>query len=425
MSNLDKWCPLPWSHIAVKSNGHLRLCSHSQSGGNKKTVLTQNEKILTIDDLKFDISNCETLKEVRAKFLNNEWPEQCRRCRIESEAGKRSRNQWESTMYDFTKEDARAITAPDGTVSEYRILSLDLRLGNKCNVQCVMCYPGESNQWYKIQEKVTGKRIFSIDDVSYSIDDTKVFDWANQKEYYELVAKHSMFVKKIKFGGGEPFLVKEHVALLEALISNGFANDIELEYSINVTVLPDYIFNLFSNFKIVKLCASVDGTADVNHAIRYPTPWKVVEKNLDILDSTPANITVFTSTTVSILNLENIVDWMLWLKNKNFKKINKDTFAGVVSHPVMNPKYLNIGLLSEDQRNRMFVYLRSKTTDTEILSKLNQWELYANKMPITVDEIIQGRKDLKDFFFKMSSLQNINWKEVFPKCYEMMLEWKE
>lgn len=426
MNNSDKWCPLPWTHIAVKSNGHLRLCSHSQSGGNKKTVLVQDNKILTVDDLAtHDIGNCDTLKEVRSKFLQNEWPDQCRRCRIENDAGKRSRNQWEATMYDFTKDDAKLVTSSDGSVSQFQVLSLDLRLGNKCNVQCVMCYPGESNQWYKIQEQVTGKRVFSIDDVTYSLDDTKIFDWANQREYYELIAKHSSFVKKIKFGGGEPFLVKEHIVLLQSLIDQGLSKDIELEYSINVTVLPQYIFDIFPHFKIVKLCASVDGTETFNQAIRYPTPWKIVEKNLDILDNSPSNIVVFTSTTVSILNLENIVDWMNWLKEKNFKKINKETFAGVVSHPVMNPKYLNIGLLSEDQKSRMFSYLRSKTTDTEILSKLDQWESYANKMPITADEIIQGRKDLKNFFFKMSSLQSIDWKETFPKCYEMILEWKE
>jgi MoaA/NifB/PqqE/SkfB family radical SAM enzyme len=58
-------------------------------------------------------------------------------------------------MYDFTKEDAVSITQSDGALIEQQVLSLDLRLGNKCNLQCVMCYPGESNQWYKIQEQIT------------------------------------------------------------------------------------------------------------------------------------------------------------------------------------------------------------------------------------------------------------------------------
>ena len=416
------WCPIPWSHVAVKSNGYLRLCSHSQSGGNKRTVLENNGTPLRIEDID-SIANCDTLKEVRSKFLNNEWPDQCRRCRIEHESGKRSRNEWESTMYGFTKDDAQKITQSDGSVSEYKILSLDLRLGNKCNLQCVMCYPGESNQWYKIQEYVTGHRVFMIDEIKYDVYDHKDFTWCEQEDYYLLIANQSKYVQKIKFGGGEPFIVKQHIALLNTLIEQGVAKNIELEYSINVTILPQYVFELFPHFKLVKICASIDGTETVNEAIRYPTRWSVVEKNLDILDNTPSNISVFTSTTVSILNLENIVAWMEWLNNKQFKKINKDTFSGVVSHPVMNPKYLNIGLLSEEQQTRMFAYLKQQTTDVEILAKLNQWEVYAKKMPITSEEIIKGRGELKKFFANMGNVQGNNWATIFPKCYEMIQEW--
>jgi MoaA/NifB/PqqE/SkfB family radical SAM enzyme len=416
------WCPIPWSHIAVKSNGQLRLCSHSQSGGNKRTVLEKDGTLLRIEDLD-KVSNCDTLKEVRSKFLKNEWPDQCRRCRVESESGKRSRNEWESTMYEFTEEDARAITQNNGTVSEFKVLSLDLRLGNKCNLQCVMCYPGESNQWGKIQETITGHKVFMIDESTYNDVDHKDFSWCDQEEYYKLISNHSNFVQKIKFGGGEPFLIKKHITLLKMLINEGLAKNIELEYSINVTILPNYIFDLFPNFKLVKICASIDGIDIVNETIRYPTKWEVVEKNLDLLDNTQDNISVFTSTTVSILNLEHIVTWMLWLNKKEFKKINKNTFAGVVSHPVMNPKYLNLGLMTDDQHNRMFTYLKQQTTDKEILTKLNQWEVYSKKMPITHDEILQGRDELRKFFIKMSAIQNKDWKLIFPKCYEMISEW--
>jgi organic radical activating enzyme len=420
-SSNNLWCPLPWSHVAVKSNGYLRVCSHSQSGGNKNTLLEH----LRIDDLKdTDVLNCNTLKDIRKQIINNKWPEQCRRCKIEKESGKRSRNEWEATMYDFTKDDAKRITLEDGTITEHKILSLDLRLGNKCNLQCVMCYPGESNQWYKIQEQITGSKVFLIDDITYDVN-YKDFTWSEQESYYKLLLEHSQYVKKIKFGGGEPFLEKQHITLLEGLITKGLAKDVELEYSINVTVLPNYVFDLFNKFKLVKLCASVDGIGIVDEAIRFPTKWSVVEKNLELLDNLPDNITVFTSTTISILNLEFLVDWMQWLKDKNFKKINKDTFAGMVSHPVMNPKYLNIGLMTEQQHARMFTYLNQITTDTDIKEKLLQWNIYTKSMPLTESEISQGRKELAEFFVKMSAIQNKDWSVIFPKCYKMIQEWND
>ena len=418
------WCPIPWSHIAVKSNGSLRICSHSQSGGNKNTLLEKDGKVLRIDDLKNnDVLNCDTLKDVRKKFMANEWPEQCRRCKLEQESGKRSRNQWEATMYDFTKEDAEKITLEDGTVTEKRVLSMDLRLGNKCNLQCVMCYPGESNQWYKIQEQITGSKVFMIDSEKYTTDDYDHFAWCDQDAYYQLLTEHAQYVEKIKFGGGEPFLVKAHATFLQNLIDQDLAKNIELEYSINVTVAPKIFLDLIPKFKNAKLCCSVDGYGEVNDAIRHPSKWEIVEKNLDLFELAPDNVDVFTSTTVSILNLEHFVTWMKWLDSKQFKKINANTYAGVVSHPVMNPKYLNLRLMNDQQHKRMFDHLKSQTQDQEMLAKLSQWEIYSKKLPMTEQEIIQGRKDLKDFFNKMSKIQDKDWSRLFPMCYEMIQEW--
>ena len=68
------WCPLPWNHLSVNNNGELRLCSHS------KALLKNNDKTLTVNDT--DIHNCDTLKKVRLDFINNKWPEECRRCEI-------------------------------------------------------------------------------------------------------------------------------------------------------------------------------------------------------------------------------------------------------------------------------------------------------------------------------------------------------
>jgi organic radical activating enzyme len=418
------WCPIPWSHIAVKSNGALRICSHSQSGGNKNTLLEKDGQTLRIDNIS-EALNSDTLKEVRLQFLNNEWPEQCRRCKIEQESGKRSRNQWEATMYDFTREDAESITLPDGAVTEQRVLSMDLRLGNKCNLQCIMCYPGESNQWYKIQEQITGSKVFMIDNVTYSTDGHDHFEWCDQEEYYQLLTKNAKYVQKIKFGGGEPWLVKQHLTLLRNLLDQGLAKNIELEYSINMTILPQVFLRTIDQFKFVKLCCSVDGYGEVNEAIRYPTKWSVIEENLNFVDNAPSNVEVFTSTTVSILNIEHFVTWMQWLESKQFKRINTDTFAGVVSHPVMNPKYLNLRLMTDEQNARMFAHLKSQTTDQDMLKKLNQWEIYSKKLPMTEQEIVQGRKDLAEFFKKMTTIQGKDWSRIFPMCYRMIEEWNE
>jgi sulfatase maturation enzyme AslB (radical SAM superfamily) len=265
-----------------------------------------------------------------------------------------------------------------------------------------------------------------IDDVTYDDQGHKHFEWCEEEAYYDLLIKHAQYLKKIKIGGGEPFLVARHFEFINKLIELDVAKDIEIEYSINVTVLPQEILELIHAFKSVKLCCSVDGYGVVNDAIRHPSKWHIIERNLNFIDANaPSHAQVFTSTTVSILNIEHFVTWMQWLEDMDFIKINKDTYAGVVSHPVMNPKYLNLRLMTDEQHTRMFVHLKQQTSNPDMIKKLTQWEMYSKKLPMTEQEIIQGRKDLKEFFIKMSKIQQRDWAEVFPMCYTMITEWNE
>jgi hypothetical protein len=46
----------------------------------------------------------------------------------------------------------------------------------------------------------------------------------------------------------------------------------------------------------------------------------------------------------------------------------------------------------------MFNYLKEQTDNQEILTILNQWDEYSKNLPITNEEIVQGRKDLLKLF---------------------------
>ena len=67
-----------------------------------------------------------------------------------------------------------------------------------------------------------------------------------------------------------------------------------------MTVFPEHLWDLWANFKKVIFCCSIDAYGEANEAIRYPSKWEIVERNLDMLDNTPDNITAFTSTTISV-----------------------------------------------------------------------------------------------------------------------------
>ena len=421
------FCPLPWTHLGVKNNGTLRMCSHSQSAGTGNTVLHHNGKALSIEDLDtVDVMNCETLKQVRKDILDGNWPEQCKRCKVESAAGHRSRDQWETLRHQesFTKEMAIARTLDDGTFVDAEIQDMDLRVGNQCNLRCTMCFPGEATKWYKDYQEIIGDDHFYVDGKKYNlIAKDGDFDWVRAKDKVESLVRASDKLLKIKFGGGEPLMIKHHKDFIQGLIDAGHSKRIELEYSSNITVFPPDLFELWKEFKLIKICASLDAIGEPNEAIRYGTKWEIVENFLKMLDHTEDHIEVFTSTTVSMLSIEHYADTLLWLQNQNFNKINKNAHSVSASHPVYNPKYLNIAILEEYQQERLFNKLRDKVKGyPELEQKIEFYNKYYNLMRVHDADLF--RKQFAERFDRFAKNQDQDWNSLFPEAKQIVDEWK-
>lgn len=422
------WCPLPWTHVGVKNNGTLRMCSHSQSAGTGNTMLIKDNSILSIDALSDvnNVLNCNTLAGVRKDIVNGEWPPQCKRCELDSATGINSRNEWETKRHlgIFDINTAISCTDANGYITDPKLMSLDLRIGNLCNLRCIMCFPGESTRWYKDYKEVVGMNSFIVDDKTYSLDLSKRdFDWTSDKEKIDNIVNSSQHLVKIKFGGGEPLLIKYHHYLLQELIAKGFSQNIELEYSVNLTIFPPALFDLWKQFKIIRICASVDALGEANDAIRYPSKWETIEKNLKMLDETDDNIIVFTSTTVNLLSLEYFSDLLIWIENQKFKKINKTLENPGVSHLVYNPEWLNINLLNNDQQTEIFSNLRNKAKNyPKIIKKINSYNKYC---------VLHADKDktnlqikFAEIFYNMQINQQQDFSNLFPFCNKLAKIWK-
>jgi organic radical activating enzyme len=407
------------------------MCSHSQSGSNGNTILSKDKITLKADSFADinDVLNCDTLKQVRRDIVKGVWPEQCKRCEIDTVTGSNSRNEWETKRHldIFTIEDAISSTTEDGTLIDPKLVSLDLRIGNQCNLRCVMCFPGESTLWYKDYQEITGHDHFIVDDKIYNLKlADSDFDWANDKDKIDSLVNNSRYLTKIKFGGGEPLIIKYHHYLLNRLIEEGYAENIELEYSVNLTIFPPLLFELWKKFKVIRICASVDAYGVANDAVRYPSKWETIEQNLKMLDDSSDNIIVFTSTTISILTLEHYPDLMLWIKNQNYKKINRDTENPGTSHLVYNPAFFNINLLDEYQQNIIFDTVKNKANgDKRILKKLESYDKYCTSSRQVVSESLLNdtRKQLVGVFNRLAINQKQDWINIFPFASTLTKTW--
>lgn len=422
------FCSIPWTHVAIKNNGSLRLCSHSQSAGEGNTLLYKDGKPLSVAELNHETLNSDTQKQVRRDFLLDRWPEQCKRCQMEYESGKNSRNVWETERASqwFTKQDAIDLTWKDGTLGKPVIRDLDMRIGNFCNLRCAMCFPGESSLWYKEYEEIFGKQTFDVDAQRYTLDEPGNFDWFDNEDYVNNLLDHCRYLNKIKFGGGEPIIIKRHRQFLQGLIDRGYAKNIELEYSINVTTVPLYLIDMWKNFRRIKLCCSVDAYGEANTAIRWPAKWSKVVDTLKFIDSLDTNVIAFTSTTINILSLEHYSTLMLWLRDQRFKKINNPMWGPMdISHLVYNPKSLSIATLNRHQFEWIFDEIYNKARHVSNLEqKLSDYyKLYQNIR--NKHDPYPARAEFVRIFEKFQQHQKQDWSELFPYAHQVMLDWKK
>tara|TARA_Y100001938_G_C8100060_1_gene441029 strand:- start:7396 stop:8523 length:1128 start_codon:yes stop_codon:yes gene_type:complete len=320
----NNFCILPWMHLATNSSGNYRVCCNSTPG--KNFILKHDGTPYKVykDDIK-EVWNSETYQKIRKQFLNNERPEMCERCFREEDSGLRSaRNAWnEQWMFEYQKT-----VSPD-----LNITYVDLRLGNLCNLKCIMCNPYASNQWVKDWELIE-----NWNDPNEKIRLSKM-DWPNDPSTWKNLIPILNTVKMIYLTGGEPTLAVEQYKLFDICIDKGLAKNITLKYNSNLTNIPRKMIEYWKHFKKIKMNASIDGIGKINDYIRYPSNWKNIEKQLkSFIDM---NVSLQVHTTVQIHNIMHLPEIFNY-----FDQYNIDPYLNILNHP----DYLNVRVLPYEQK---------------------------------------------------------------------------
>jgi hypothetical protein len=360
------FCALPWIHLSTRPNGHMRLCCTANAssadanndkkyGGEVGILKNDNGKPANLNTTELEQAwNNQYMKSVRVQMLNNEIPVACRKCFKEEAAGHRSKRNWE-TEYWAKRLDLKKLvdnTSSDGVVAP-QIAYIDLRLGTKCNLKCIMCSPHDSSYWVSDWKKLYSqiqnpelKEIMQWEN-NGQVDDA-TYDWhMNNKTFYQSLYNQLPNIHQLYFAGGESTIIDAHYEILEEAIKRGYAKNIELRYNSNGVELPDRLFTLWEQFKRVRFHFSLDCFEEKNSYIRYPSKWDQVVKNLHRIDNTSDKVEVTLACAVQILNIMYLPEFINWKLDQNFKKINPpDLGAGLINfHFVYHPANLNVKVL--------------------------------------------------------------------------------
>lgn len=447
LSGSGTFCVLPWIHFATRPNGDMRLCcgANSSGAGQDHEIGLIKTKLGTpanfAKESPMSAWNSEYMRAVRTSMLDGKIPSTCTKCFDEESQGVVSKRMWESGTWVSQGTDITELikeTEEDGTVPE-RLAYLDLRLGNTCNLRCIMCSPHDSSQWATEHKKVYP--LFQHKEIKKQLDwDKDSFDnyWYEKSHFWDQIYDQIPNLKQVYFAGGEPLLIKEHKLFLEEIIRQGYAKNILLRYNSNGTVVDDSIIDIWKHFKKVKFAVSIDATYHRNYYIRYPAEWSVLENNLRKLDNTPDNIEVSIATAIQILNIKDLPDFARWKVTQNFKKINFGNVTGGIQagggifnmHLLYIPTFLSIRCLPQPDKaevRRSFAelanWLHENYRQDEDFWKHNpygwrRWQAVLDFMDA------EDHTDLLPAFTEyinvMDSQRKSNFKETFPELAHLL-----
>ncbi len=446
----SSFCILPWIHLSTRPNGHMRLCCTANAssagktndkkyGGEVGILKTESGAPANLGQVSLlEAWNGPYMRKVRQMMLSGEQPPSCLKCFKEEAAGHRSKRIWE-TEYWSQRIDTKALiekTTPEGEVPPH-IAYIDLRLGTKCNLKCIMCSPHDSSRWVgdwnklhalvenpQLKETIQWPSQGKVDGASYT--------WfSDNPEFWKGLTTQLPNLQQLYFAGGESTIIEEHYKLLEQCIEQGHAKNIELRYNSNGLEMPERIFDLWKQFRRVRFHFSIDSIGEMNHYIRFPSQWSKIEAQLHRLDQSEAHIEVTVACAVQILNIYYIPDFIKWKLTQGFKKINPWPLgAGLINfHFVYHPAHLNVKVLPPEFKQKV----------AEKYEDFYKWLHENHPDPVRLEESEYGIKRLKglvkfmnsedwsnrlpefkEYIQHMDGIRKLNFGETFPEMKELV-----
>jgi MoaA/NifB/PqqE/SkfB family radical SAM enzyme len=396
------FCILPWIHLSTRPNGHMRVCCTANAssagatqdklhGGEVGIIKQDNGAPANLNNTSLsDAWNNSYMKNIRLDMLNGKIPASCTKCFKEEASGHNSKRQWETAFWSkrIDKEELISKTNSDGSIPPF-ISYIDLRLGTKCNLKCIMCSPHDSSlwvsDWHELYPNIENETL--KDTMQWPLSgkvDGASYNWhLNNESFWQELYQQIPNLHQLYFAGGEPLIIEHHYLLLEKCIEMGYAHKIQLRYNSNGIELPQKLFDLWAHFKSVRFHFSLDSVYEMNDYIRYPSQWDLIEKNLDLLDQTADNVEITLACAVQMLNMYYIPDLIKWKLKKRYKKINIWPLgAGLVNyHFVYHPPHLNVKVFPKHFKSKI----------EKKYEELYQW------LEENIDEYSNGKFSKQDF----------------------------
>ena len=276
---------------------------------------------------------------------------------------------------------------------------LDLRLSNKCNLQCKMCSGGFSDQIVNLALELKAQGIDN--DLLKSI---PTIDQPVDVAHLLNLVLELPDLQTLRFAGGEPFVMPEVEEFLYKLVERG-KTDIDIEFITNCTSAKTRILDTLEKFRNVELMCSIDAVGDALEYQRYPSRWETIERNFIKMYNTRCKVGL--TPCISLLTYLNLADYFTWA--------NQFPKTRVSYNEVDWPSFLNFRHVPLEARNEFYnQFNQIKFQDVNSnWHKFKDSVMYEHEIPTDADrkKLKHYSEDIWDYRCKVKFLDAYPWAE--------------
>ena len=399
------FCILPWISIHIWPSGKAYPCCMMDD---IRIGLYGNVNESTVHEL----WNSDTAKQIRKDMMAGIPVKACSKCYdLEKNANtvtlrKEVNRKFKDRFFH------KVVGTTDGYDPHPQMVYMDIRFSNLCNMKCRTCSPEFSSKWY--DDFVADNTPLDLPKYRTIIDDHSQHLWN------EIISMMDN-VEEVYWAGGEPLITDEHYRILKHWIATGRSKHITMYYTTNFSRMKykdENIFDLWKNFKLVKLSASLDASGERAEYIRHGTSWNNIVKNAEYLRDTENNIEFEITPTISVFNVDHFPDFhMEWIENGLVMPY------AVRINPLYNPSWYSVQVLSRKHKEyitekwiRYVQYVCSYAT-TEYENMYVDWKRTAQGMLNYMNDKdnIELIPKFKEEVSRWDVIRNENWMNTFPE----------
>ena len=415
LSNSKTFCMHPFTGLATREDGAVKICCRSQPIG------------WIQDDSLENIWNNYQMRDARKKVLCGERPDVCKPCfdledqGVESLRQRHIKNAIPESRINLYPNAVDALR--DDYTMPFEFPTMEIKLNNLCNLKCRMCNPLDSTSWKDWDEVVP----FYKKENNYLVPTVErlvktpgqyIGPFDDTDKWWESFEKLLPHFRRVEFAGGEPLMDPQHYKILDML--KPYAKNIEIKYATNGTTLGikggRTIHDYWPHFRSVAVNVSIDGIHDVYNYIRGNGDFNQVEENIKEIKKIP-NVSrvvgAFTAQAGNILQAADCIEYFL-------------ETMGIVfySHRVSYPNCLSVQVLPEELKDVAYHRLEAIKNKIQnfaliqkypILSEITLQQIQDNQNYIRAKDQSYLWEDFLKFNFALDSTRNQQLLAVVPE----------